>query len=203
MYEAVRDPCCYPGTTVLKNRRGLRRQAALERLEAAMTAQRADEPLPHGRLSVHHYQAIHHHLFQDVYTWAGKFRSVRISKGGNMFCYPEHITAQMRVLFRSLRDVQNLRSLSPVEFSQRAAEFLGKLNAIHPFRDGNGRSQLAFMALLAAHAGHPIDLERLDPDAFLAAMIRSFHGDDAALTAQLGDLVRAHPQADDSGLVSD
>jgi cell filamentation protein len=92
MYEAINDPYCYPGTTVLKNLRGLRGAAAVERFEAVMTAQRADEPLPNGRLSGRHYRVIHHHLFQDVYAWAGKFRSVRISKGGNVFCYPEHIS---------------------------------------------------------------------------------------------------------------
>ena len=189
MYDAIKDPYCFPGTTVLKNLRGLRGQAALDRFEAVMTAQRADEPLPNGRLSVRHYQAIHHHLFQDVYAWAGKFRSVRISRGGSMFCYPEYIATQMCDLFGTLRDARYLRSSSVDEFSHGAAEFLGKLNAIHPFRDGNGRSQLAFMALLAAHAGHPIELERLDPEAFLAAMIRSFHGDDAALEDQLAGLV--------------
>jgi cell filamentation protein len=69
MYDAVSDPYCYEGTTVLKNIPGLRDQAALDQFEAAMTAQRADEPLPTGRLSVSHYRAIHHHLFQDVYAW--------------------------------------------------------------------------------------------------------------------------------------
>jgi fido (protein-threonine AMPylation protein) len=56
-----------------------------------MAAQRADEPLPSGRLSVRHYRAIHHHLFQDVYEWAGDFGTVRISKDGSMFCYPDYI----------------------------------------------------------------------------------------------------------------
>src|ERR1019366_6481621 len=85
--DAIEDPYCYPGTTVLKNRAGHRTQRALTQFETAMSAQRADEPLPTGRLSVHHYQAIHRHLFQDVYSWAGTFRTVRISKDGSMFCY--------------------------------------------------------------------------------------------------------------------
>jgi len=70
MYDAIEDPYCYPGTTVLKNRAGHRTQRALTQFETAMSAQRADEPLPIGRLSVHHYQAVHRHLFQDVYPWA-------------------------------------------------------------------------------------------------------------------------------------
>jgi cell filamentation protein len=80
-YETNDDTYCYPGTTVLKNRRNLRTQRALARFETAMTAQRFDEPLPNGRLSVRHFCAVHHHLFQDVYSWAGRIRSIRISKG--------------------------------------------------------------------------------------------------------------------------
>ena len=87
MYDAIEDPYCYPGTTVLKNRAGHRTQRALTQFETAMSAQRADEPLPIGRLSVHHYQAVHRHLFQDVYPWAGTFGNVRIIRDGSMFCY--------------------------------------------------------------------------------------------------------------------
>ena len=68
--------------------------------ETIATAQRAEEPLPSGRLSIRHYQAIHHHLFQDVYGWAGKFRTVRLSKDESAFCYPENIVRQMHVLLR-------------------------------------------------------------------------------------------------------
>jgi cell filamentation protein len=103
MYEAVADPYCYSGTTVLKNVPGLRDQAALEAFEAISTAQRADEPLPGGRLSISDYCAVHHHLFQDVYSWAGKYRTVRLSKGGSAFCYPKHIAAEMRGLFARLK----------------------------------------------------------------------------------------------------
>jgi cell filamentation protein len=76
MYDAIEDPYCYPGTTVLKNRAGHRAQRALTQFETAMSAQRADEPLHIGRLGVRHYQAIHRHLFQDVFPWAGKLRIV-------------------------------------------------------------------------------------------------------------------------------
>ena len=73
MYEAFDDPYCYPGTSVLKNRLDLRTQSDLQEFEAMITAQRADEPLPAGRLDHDHYLAIHRHLFQDVYDWAGRF----------------------------------------------------------------------------------------------------------------------------------
>ena len=68
MYEASAAPYCYPGTAILKNVPGLRDQTALDRYEAVMTAQRSDEELPDGRFTVTHYRAVHHHLFQDVYS---------------------------------------------------------------------------------------------------------------------------------------
>jgi cell filamentation protein len=184
-YDAVEDPYCYPGTTILKNLRNLKTQSALTRFETVITAQRFDEPLPGGRLSPTHFCAVHRHLFQDVYTWAGRYRTVRISRQGSMFCYPEHIDAQIKRLFTQLRNDEYLRDLSKEKFAQKATLFLSDLNAIHAFRDGNGRTQLAFMALVAAKADHPLNFEVLEPDDFLDAMIRSFQGDDKKLLDQL------------------
>lgn len=189
MYETDDDDYCYPGTTVLKNLRNLRSQRTLTRFETAMTAQRFDEPLPEGRLSVRHYRAVHHHLFQDVYAWAGKTRTVRISKEGSTFCYPEHIDAQLKQAFASLKKKHHLRNLPADKFAEQAAEFLSLLNAIHAFRDGNGRAQLAFMALVALKAGHPLHLERLDPKRFLQTMVHSFHGDETFLARELISLI--------------
>lgn len=189
MYDAMADPYCYPRTTVLKNRAGHRTQRALTRFESAMAAQRADEPLPAGRLSVRHYRAIHRHLFQDVYSWAGNFRTVRIGKDGSMFCYPEHIPAQMRTLFAGVRRNDCLRHLTTDEFVRKSASFVSTLNAIHPFRDGNGRTQLAFLALLAAQAGHPLALTRLRARHFLRAMVSSFHGEEGLLRDELRRLL--------------
>jgi len=189
MYDAIDDPYCYPGTTVLLNRRNLRAQRALTRFELAMSAQRADEPLPIGRLSVSHYRAVHRHLFQDVYSWSGRFRSVRMSKQGSMFAYPEHIDREMKRLFSQLRQDNYLRGLSANAFAEKAASFLTTLNAIHPFRDGNGRTQLAFMVLVANSAGHPLDLNRMQPGKLLQAMVRGFHGDESLLRQQIARLI--------------
>jgi len=185
MYAAVPDPYCYPGTTVLINRLGIRDQARLDAFEAEVTAERANQPLPAGRLSYRHYRAIHQHLFQDVYAWAGKPRTVRIAKAGSMFCHPEHIDREMRNLFVKLARRNHLRGLEPGEFATQAAHFLAQLNAIHPFREGNGRTQLSFLVLLAQRAGHPLSPVRLDPPAMLAAMVRSFAGDEEPLAQMI------------------
>jgi cell filamentation protein len=76
---------------ILKNIPGVRDPDRLEQFESVVVKQRSLEPLPRGNLSVTHYRAIHHHLFQDVYRWAGRFRTVRTHKGASSFCYPEYI----------------------------------------------------------------------------------------------------------------
>jgi cell filamentation protein len=108
MYEATDDPYCYPGTSVLKNLLDLRTQAELDRFEAFITAQRAREPLPSGHLDYAHYCALHRHLFQDVYEWAGRIRTTRTGKQGNWFCFPEHIDREMRQLFSGLAKANRL-----------------------------------------------------------------------------------------------
>jgi cell filamentation protein len=190
MYRAEPDPYCYPGTTVLVNRLGLRDQAELDKFEAEITDRRARQPLPVGRLGYAHYRAIHRHLFQDVFAWSGKIRTVRIAKEESAFCYPEHIDREMRRLFQELARQKHLRGLDAGEFAQLAGHFLAELNAIHPFREGNGRTQLSFLTVLAERAGHPLKLERLEPAAMLAASVASFKGDEAPLAALIADLIR-------------
>ncbi|AZU03685.1 filamentation induced by cAMP protein Fic [Glycocaulis alkaliphilus] len=189
MYAVEPDPYCYPDSEVLINLPGLRSAERLAAFELVATTQRADEPLPAGRLGARHYCRVHHHLFQDVYSWAGEFRTVRLAKAGSMFCYPEHIPDQMARLFGFLRGEHFLAGLERDLFIQGLTRFLSELNAIHPFREGNGRSQLTFAALLAYRAGWEMDLARLNPDAILLAMIESFHGNEMPLRNELARLV--------------
>lgn len=191
MYESGPDPYCYPGTNVLRNRLGLRDQAQLDDFEALVTVQRSEEPLPGGRLGYAHYRAIHKHLFQDVFAWAGEVRTVRISKGLSVFCYPEHITGEMQKLFERLRAAKFLKGLSVEEFARQSAHVLAELNAIHPFREGNGRTQLVYLTLLADRAGHPLMLARMDPKSMFAATIMSFDGDETPLAALIESLIDA------------
>ena len=189
MYQAVPDPYCYKGTTVLKNRLSIRDQEALDQVEADTTAQRFAEPLPQGRFTPAHYCAVHRHLFGGIYAWAGRFRVTRISKGDSTFCYPENIPAQMRALFAALKSQSCFSGLELEDFSTRSAHFLAELNAIHAFREGNGRTQLAFFTLLADRAGHPVRNTNLRPETILDAMITSFKGDEAPLVRVIRTLI--------------
>jgi cell filamentation protein len=175
-YEVFDDPYCYRGTFVLKNRAGLTDAKRLQAFEMEMSSLRADEPLPNGRYGPAHYRAVHKHLFGDVYTWAGRYRTVRTAKGGNVFCYPEHIDKEMKKLFGRLRHGSFKASAPSDDFVRAAARFLGELNAVHAFREGNGRTQLAFLRLLSVKSGHRLELTKLRPGPFLDAMIESFRG---------------------------
>ncbi|MBC7768375.1 MAG: Fic family protein [Phycisphaerales bacterium] len=188
-YAVFDDPYCYPGTFVLKNRADLRDARRLQAFELEMSALRAEEPLPNGRFGPAHYCAVHRHLFGDVYSWAGKYRTVRTAKGGNVFCYPEHIDAQMTELFTRLRQPAFKDSASARAFVGSAAAFLAELNALHPFREGNGRAQLAFMRLVSVRAGHALDFAKLRSRAFLTAMIKSFDRELGPLEGELRKLL--------------
>jgi cell filamentation protein len=186
-YDAFDDPYCYKGTATLKNKLGLRDPALLEAFELEMTALRADEPLPHGAYDPRHYRRIHHHLFQDVYRWAGRYRTVRTSKAGNPFCYPEHIEREMDRLFATLG--RSLAAENSDRFVHEAARFLAQLNAIHPFREGNGRTQLTFMSMIGERAGFPLDFAAVQRDSFLPAMIASYAGELDPLIVELRALL--------------
>lgn len=189
MYDAVDDPYTYENSTVLINKLDLRSRSALDDFEAEISSARAREPLPAGDLDFAHYCAVHHHLFQDVYEWAGKPRTVRISKQGNPFCFPENIEAEATKLFSGLKTAGFLSNLSADQFASKSAHFVSELNAIHAFREGNGRAQLTFLALLADRAGYPLNIEKLDPDVMLNAMIASFGGDESPLRKVIGALI--------------
>ena len=144
---------------------------------------RADEALLIGQLDYIAYKAIHGHFFQDVYDWAVSIREIRTSKGGNPFCYPEHIDTQMTRVFMELAMEDHLATAGSIAvFAQRASYYLSEINAIHPFREGNGRCQLTLLSILADLSDIDFDEDLLNPDVFLSAMIASFSGDIDPLT---------------------
>ncbi len=189
MYGADEDPLCYPGTHVLRNRAGIKDAQELEQFEMAMFLIRAEEVWPEGDMDYAHYKAIHRHFFQDVYEWAGEPRRIRIGKGGNWFCYPEHIDREMAGIFAQLSAENRLIGLPAPAFAARAAHYLGDINAVHPFREGNGRTQLAFLTLRATRAGFACDEECLDRDRVMNAMIHSFHGNEGPLAALIAQMI--------------
>jgi cell filamentation protein len=188
-YDAFEDPYSYPDTDALINKLGLRDPVSLESFELEMTTLRANEPLPNGAFDAKHYVSVHYHLFQDVYDWAGEYRTVRTSKGGNPFCFPEHIEGAMNKLFADLGSSHCFDTEDSDVFVAYVAHFLGELNAIHPFREGNGRTQLAFIDLIGRKAGFPFDFRRVRRETFIPAMIASYDTNIEPLKTELARLL--------------
>ncbi len=186
-YDAV-DDYVYLGTTVLRNKAGIQEQTALDAFEADATAVRMLELLEHpleGRFDFSHLCAIHRHLFQDVYEWAGCIRTVDISRDTSRFANAAWIESYLGGVLAKLPGENWLRGLQPEPFVARLAHYMGEINATHPFREGNGRTQRVFCALLAEQAGYFIDFESVDQAQMYRVMIANFNGNDKPLEALL------------------
>lgn len=178
------DPYVYPSTQVLKNRLDIRDSITLDRVERAFVSQRITEGIPPGSFDLIHLCAIHRHLFQDVYAWAGEIRTVEIGKGAQQFQFRQYIQTGMDDVHRRLVRSRYLSNLPRNEFAQQTAAILGDVNYIHPFREGNGRTQLQYLKLLAERAEHPLHLARLDASRWMEASQAS-HAADYSLMARL------------------
>ncbi len=182
------DPYLYPGTNVLRNLRGLTDPGLLARFEARRThlrlAELIDAPIA-GSFDLAHLKAIHRYIFQDVYEWAGSFRTVNISKGGHLFGLAAFLESALRQTVEDLAAENQLADLDAAAFAGRAAYFLGELNAAHPFREGNGRTQREFIRELGLNAGHYIDWRATTIEEMTTASRLSHVSGDASLFAIL------------------
>ena len=147
-----------------------------------------------------HLQAIHKHIFQDVYEWAGKLRTVEIAKPGSpFFAFQRFIVPSLDTLAAQLKAEGHLRGLSADDFAIRAGRYLGEVNAIHPFREGNGRTQQEFVRALALQAGHRIAWANVSREQMYAASKVSFeNADSSGLAAVIDAAIRSpDPQRSD------
>lgn len=190
------DPYRDLETGVLHNRLGITSADELAHAEADLTALRLVElrqaPLP-GAYDLAHLQAFHWHIFGDVYAWAGQLRTVSIGKG-QLFCLPQHLESFAAEIFANLHRNQLLRGRDRDEFVEGLAELLADINALHPFREGNGRTQRAFLAQLATDAGYDLRWTQMDPAENIRASQEALAGDSTALRRLLDPLVRPRPQ---------
>ncbi len=169
---------CYPPDfKVLRNRFGIRDEAELDAVEREFVVQRLREPSPVGAFDRPHVQAIHRHLFQDVYDWAGELRVTEISKGGSQFQLVRFIETGLRNVHYRLMQRSFLEGLDAPTFAREAGHILGDVNYVHPFREGNGRTQMVYLAQLAERAGHLIDLAKVSKTAWLTASRNAHVGD--------------------------
>ena len=171
------DVYCIPGTAVLKNKAGITDQDQLDEYEGDFTAIRLLELTQNpveGSFDLTHLCKIHQYLFQDVYEWAGEVRSVDIIRGESRFCNVRHIQSYSNTVFSAIATEKYFVNLEPKVFSNRLAHYLSEINAIHPFREGNGRVQRLFISQLAEHAGYFLDYSALDQAELYPVMQESF-----------------------------
>lgn len=173
------DRYVYPGTDILRNKQGIEDKIAAYESERRISSMRAIELQRQGitgRFDAAHLQSIHKFLFQDVYDWAGEFRDIEIFKGMTEFIAPDRIQAELDGLCGDIRDKNYFCGLSKQDAADAMADAMCRLNLIHPFREGNGRTQRVFMEQLAANAGYDLDFSNISEndmrDASFAASVR-------------------------------
>lgn len=170
---------CYPNSDVLKNILGITDQSKLNNAEVEFSQYRLARfqyPALH-EFSLDTWKNIHFFLFQDIYEWAGETRTVKISKGDTLFAMPNQIDQYGNYLFGQLKKEKFLCGLERQTFVRRLAYHFGELNALHPFREGNGRSQRLLFELIALNAGYVLDWLIVDKDEWIAANIAAYGGD--------------------------
>ena len=170
---------CYPGTTILINKFDIRDEEKLSEIESVIPSARYAEWLNAPQATTFdfdHYKAIHHFLFSDLYEWAGEVRTVNISKKGTQFTPAENIESQAQLIFERLRCCNYFKDLPHDEFVEEIVDFCCVTNALHPFREGNGRAQRVFLTQLIRNAGYEINFADMDTDLLMIATIQSAQG---------------------------
>ena len=182
-YSAA-DDSIDPATGLLRNKAGLTDQSALDTFEAAVTTVRIlewDDAPSAGSFDLAHLCSAHRHLFQDVYDWAGQIRTVDITRGNSRFANVNQIENYAAKLFAGLQSEDYLRGLPADRLAGRLAHYLSEINALHPFRDGNGRVQRVFISQLSSAAGMLWSYSAATREEMYAAMEAAFFGNEEPL----------------------
>lgn len=157
-YGDDRDPYLYPGLNVMRNRLGIHQAQRLEQAAWELTALRAATlPLGPQIRGLPYLRTIHHHLYQDIFAWAGKYREVDIYQGDTRFCHFAWIEKEGNALMRRLEEEDYLDGLEMAAFVERLAHYYCEINVLHPFRIGSGLVQRIFFEQLAIHSGYVLD----------------------------------------------
>lgn len=170
---------CYEGTTCLINKFNIKDENILKDLETTVTFSKITEysldPL-FNTFDVNHYKAIHKYLFDDIYEWAGEYRSVDMSKKGTSFAKAESIDKLMTKCFARLQAKNCFLGLNFDNFVDSIVDFYCVTNMIHPFREGNGRTQRLFLTQLINLNNYCIDFSEIDTDDLMIATIQAANG---------------------------
>lgn len=190
---------CYPGTEVLINKLNIREASDLFQAEKELTYIRLQElqenPIT-GEFDFSHLKAIHRYIFQDIYEWAGRPRTVEIGKG-NLFCTVACIQDYANTVFKKYYAQCYAAKENFDDFVRIFADNYGDLNALHPFREGNGRTQREFARLVCLTCGYDFDLSCSTHAEMLEASQISFNkGDSTAFIKIFSQALTQHIDGD-------
>lgn len=189
------DPYLDPDSNVLVNLLGLTDAEALQIVETDLAFVRAEQLERHplsGEYDVAHLQAFHRHLFGDVYPWAGDFRTVNIARSASFGDW-RHIRTYLDRVLADLTAEHYLVGLDRADFVRRLAHYFGEVNAAHPFREGNGRTQRGFFRQLARDAGWNLRWSKVTAEGNAAASEASLMGDNEPLESLLNLALERRP----------
>ena len=182
-----------PESGVLRNLAGIADHDSLTFAETAATTKRTIE-LRLNPISITDHNAlfaIHRHLFQDIYEWAGKPRTVEISKGGKQFFPLSHFDNALEFIDGLLSECRIIENNDREKLSRKLAEILDAVNYLHPFREGNGRTQREFVRLLACEKGWSLNLNPPNnADVYIRYMAGTINGDVELLARLIYECLR-------------
>lgn len=172
---------CYEGTTCLINKFDIKDDKLLSLIEGKITFAKGSElernPIK-GTFDFEHYKAIHKYLFDNIYEWAGKIRTVDISKKGTSFATANEIEKLANACFARLKAENYFKGQAFDEYINNIVDFYCVTNMLHPFREGNGRTQRIFISQLIRYAGYNIDFSGINTDDLMSATINAANGID-------------------------
>lgn len=167
------DPYLSKKTGILDNKLGISDGKQLQYAERNLTACNVAKirMKKYESFSLKTMQEIHKELFKEVYEWAGKVRTVDIAKSGTVFCRSEFIEPEADRIFSNLEKDNYLKGLDQEKFCEKAAELFCDVNMLHPFREGNGRTQRELIYHIAKNAGYNLDLTKGSKEKYMFASI--------------------------------
>lgn len=178
IYNARNSIYCYPGTDILINKLDIHDSNKLFNLEKQIVLAKSyilRQNINNYGFDKNHFINIHKFLFEDIYPFAGKFRTENISKGYFTFASWEFIESELDRLLNQLKKENYLANLDKENLSKRLAYYLSELNVLHPFREGNGRTIREFIRQLAYKNGYLLDLRKTTPEEIFNACVKSVY----------------------------
>lgn len=174
-YETGSD-YCYPNTSILINKFDIHDSQQLDEAERRFTAITVLEVMLRpvkGSFDLKHLMDIHKVVFDDIYEWAGKLRTVNIAKG-NLFCQCAYLVDYADELFDKLKAEKFLIDTAPEDLPERLSFYLSEINVLHPFREGNGRTQRVFIDYLARYNGYHLNFANVSDSEMIEASASAF-----------------------------